>query len=72
MNITDDVENISGTAPATFRDWCGDETEVPREIAEAALGHPVGLPKLAAPAEIVGRTPGGTALSAGTALALQR
>jgi xylulokinase len=36
------------------------------EIAEAALGHPVGLPRLAAPAEIVGRTSGGAALSAGT------
>jgi xylulokinase len=36
------------------------------EIATAALGHPVGLPRLAAPAEIVGRTPGGAALSAGT------
>jgi xylulokinase len=37
------------------------------EIAEAALGHPVGLPRLAAPAETVGRTPGGgAALSAGT------
>jgi xylulokinase len=36
------------------------------EIAEAALGHPVGLPRLAAPAEIVGRTPGGAALSPGT------
>jgi xylulokinase len=36
------------------------------EIAEAALGHPVRLPRLAAPAEIVARTPGGTALSAGT------
>jgi xylulokinase len=36
------------------------------EIAEAALGHPVGLPRLAAPAEIVGRTPSGAALSAGT------
>jgi xylulokinase len=36
------------------------------EIAEAALGHPVGLPRLAAPAEIVARTPGGAALSAGT------
>ena len=22
INITDDVENITGTAPATFRDWC--------------------------------------------------
>jgi xylulokinase len=36
------------------------------EIATAALGHPVGLPRLASPAEIVGRTPDGTALSAGT------
>src|SRR3984893_12214618 len=36
------------------------------EIAEAGLGHPVGLPRLAAPAEIVGRTSGGAALSAGT------
>ena len=36
------------------------------EIAAAALGHPVGLPRLAAPAEIVARTPGGAALSAGT------
>jgi xylulokinase len=36
------------------------------EIAEAALGHPVGLPKVAAPTEIVARTPGGAALSAGT------
>jgi xylulokinase len=36
------------------------------EIAEAALGHPVGLPRVAAPAEIVARTPDGAALSAGT------
>jgi xylulokinase len=34
--------------------------------AEAALGHPVELPRLAAPAEVVGRTPDGTPLSAGT------
>lgn len=27
---------------STFRDWAGDETEFPREIAEAALGHKVG------------------------------
>jgi len=27
---------------STFRDWCGDETNVPREIAEAALAHQVG------------------------------
>ncbi|HEY6315708.1 MAG TPA: FGGY family carbohydrate kinase [Streptosporangiaceae bacterium] len=36
------------------------------EIAEAALGHPVRLPRVAAPAETVARTPGGTVLSAGT------
>ena len=27
---------------SSFRDWCGDETMFPREIAEAALAHKVG------------------------------
>lgn len=27
---------------SSFRDWCGDETEYPRETAEAALAHKVG------------------------------
>jgi integrase len=27
---------------SAFRDWCGDETSFPREVAEAALGHVVG------------------------------
>lgn len=27
---------------SSFRDWCGDETNFPREIAEAALAHKVG------------------------------
>jgi integrase len=27
---------------SAFRDWCGDETSFPREIAEAALAHKVG------------------------------
>jgi xylulokinase len=36
------------------------------EIAEAALGHPARLPRVAAPAEIVARTPGGAALAPGT------
>ena len=27
---------------SSFRDWCGDETTFPREIAEAALAHVVG------------------------------
>ncbi len=35
-------------------------------LAKAALGHDVGLPRLAAPAEVVGQAPWGAALSAGT------
>src|SRR5262249_47521423 len=27
---------------STFRDWAGDETEIAREVAEAALAHKVG------------------------------
>jgi integrase len=27
---------------SSFRDWCGDQTSFPREIAEAALAHAVG------------------------------
>lgn len=27
---------------STFRDWCGDETDFPREIAEGCLAHQVG------------------------------
>jgi integrase len=27
---------------SSFRDWCGDETPYPREVAEAALAHKVG------------------------------
>jgi integrase len=27
---------------SSFRDWCGEETHFPREIAEAALAHKVG------------------------------
>jgi len=58
---TTDRGDASGTgyfSPAANR-WLPD-------LAQAALGHPVALPRLAAPAEIVARTPGGTALSAGT------
>jgi len=36
------------------------------DYAERALGHPVELPRVAAPAEVVGRTSWGAALSAGT------
>jgi integrase len=27
---------------SSFRDWCGERTSFPREVAEAALGHVVG------------------------------
>ncbi len=27
---------------SSFRDWCGDKTNFPREVAEAALAHKVG------------------------------
>ena len=27
---------------SSFRDWCGEETDFPREVAEAALAHTVG------------------------------
>ena len=27
---------------SSFRDWCGEETDHPRELAEAALAHTVG------------------------------
>ena len=27
---------------SSFRDWCGDNTNYPREVAEAALAHKVG------------------------------
>jgi integrase len=27
---------------SAFRDWCGEETHFPREIAEAALAHVIG------------------------------
>jgi xylulokinase len=58
---TTDRGDASGTgyfSPATGR-WRP-------ELAEAALGRPVGLPRLAAPAEVVATTAHGAALSAGT------
>ena len=27
---------------STFRDWCGEATDYPRELAEAALAHTIG------------------------------
>jgi xylulokinase len=58
---TTDRGDASGTgyfSPAAGR-WLPD-------LAEAALRRPVRLPRVAGPAEIVARTPGGAALSAGT------
>jgi len=58
---TTDRGDASGTgyfSPATGR-WRP-------ELAQAALGRPVGLPRLAAPAEVVATTVDGAALSAGT------
>ena len=58
---TTDRGDASGTgyfSPADSR-WLPD-------YAERALGHPVALPRVAAPAEIVGRTSWGAAISAGT------
>jgi len=38
--------NITGATPhgfrSSFRDWAGNETNVPREVCEAALAHSVG------------------------------
>ena len=42
-----------------------DSTWLP-DIATAAIGHPIRLPRLAQPAEVVGHTQTGAALSAGT------
>jgi xylulokinase len=56
-----DRGDASGTgyfSPAESR-WLPD-------YAERALGHPVALPRVAAPAEVVGRTSWGAAISAGT------
>jgi xylulokinase len=58
---TTDRGDASGTgyfSPATGR-WRP-------ELVEAALGRPAGLPRLAAPTEVVGTTAEGAALSAGT------
>lgn len=60
-DLTTDAGDASGTGyfdPAS-RSWRPD-------IAEAAIGHPVQLPLVAEPAEIVGRTATGAAVAAGT------
>jgi xylulokinase len=61
LEPTTDRGDASGTgyfSPAADR-WLPD-------LAEAALRRPVRLPRVAGPAEIVARAPGGAALSAGT------
>ncbi len=34
--------NVTGAIRSSFRDWVGEVTSFPREIAEAALAHTVG------------------------------
>lgn len=41
---------------SSFRDWCGDATEFPREIAEAALAHTLGSAVEAAYIQAQGRS----------------
>jgi integrase len=36
-----DVATVHGFR-SPFRDWCGEETHFPREVAEAALAHTIG------------------------------
>ena len=48
-----------GTSPPPTGAWLPD-------YATRALGRPVALPRVAAPAEVAGRTPWGAAISAGT------
>jgi integrase len=33
---------VHGTARSAFRDWCSEQTDAPREVAEAALAHRLG------------------------------
>ena len=59
--VTTDAGDASGTGyfdPGS-RSWRP-------EIAELALGHDVTLPRVAEPSEVVGRTPAGAVVSAGT------
>jgi len=60
-DLTTDAGDASGTGyfdPAT-RSWRP-------EIVELALGHAVTVPRVAEPSEVVGRTPSGAVVSAGT------
>jgi len=37
------IENVTVHGfRSSFRDWCGDQTDFPREVAEAALAHKIG------------------------------
>ena len=59
--MTTDHGDASGTGyySPTLRNWLPD-------VATWAIGQPISLPRLAGPAEVVGHTPWGAALSAGT------
>ena len=64
---TPDGEPVTdrGDASGTGYFSPADGTWLP-DFAARALGHPVALPRIAAPAEVVGRTSWGAAVSAGT------
>ncbi|MBV9450894.1 MAG: xylulokinase [Streptosporangiaceae bacterium] len=64
-NVAAEPTTDRGDASGTGYFSPADGTWLP-DMAEAALGRPVGLPRVAAPAEIVGHTQRGAALSAGT------
>ena len=43
MLLRDMVDNVTVHGfRSTFRDWCGEVTHFPRDVAEAALAHRVG------------------------------
>lgn len=58
---TTDRGDASGTGYFSAR-----TDEYRLDVLERALGHRCGVPRVAAPAEIVGRTPGGLAVAPGT------
>ncbi len=62
---TADLVTDRGDASGTGYYYPAENRWLP-DVAAAAIGHEITLPRVARPAEIVGRTPWGAALSAGT------
>ncbi|MGH3409616.1 MAG: FGGY family carbohydrate kinase, partial [Streptosporangiaceae bacterium] len=62
---TADLVTDRGDASGTGY-YCPAQNRWLPDVAAAAIGHEIALPRVARPAEIVGRTPSGAALSAGT------